>query len=178
MVTSLNVYKCFLGYVWEKVFSHDTTVGYFPTLLDTLHYNVDDPDAPLYSILDQIESYRKDGVFHIRLCYPEYTDLEFPCNEWTQSSNFVEEAVITDFHPIKLTWRMPGDNNQIGTFAGLGRNEIVWGSLIDDTPQADYWYHAIGSTSRYERGVPGPMAIVLKTEVFVARPREGLSLGK
>ena len=108
-------------------------------------------------------------MFHIRLCYPEYTDLEFPCNEWTQSSNFVEEDVITDFQPIKLTWRTPGDENQIRPFAGLGRNKlVVWGTLIDDLPQVGFWFYAIGSKSRYERGVPGPRKIVLKTEVFVA----------
>ena len=82
------------GYTWVKVFSHDAAGGMFPSPDDDAdeakNFNDDDEDAYRYSILSKIENYRKDGLFHIRICYPSYEE-ECPCNEWTQSSNFVTE---------------------------------------------------------------------------------------
>ena len=67
--------------------------------------------------MDQVENYRKDGVFHIRICYDELAEDGFPCNEWTQSSNFVEETNVTDFNALDITFKQSGDG---GTFGGLG----------------------------------------------------------
>ena len=64
-----------------KVLNHDTAGGYFKDLDQARSHNSDDPDAPLYSILDQVENFRMDGVFHIRICYKELSQ-DFPCNEW------------------------------------------------------------------------------------------------
>ena len=89
-------------------------------------YNEDDPDALRFSILGQIEKYRKNGALHIRLCYPEYTEY-FPCNEWTQTSNFMQDEVITDYNPIRITYTQSDSQND---FDGLKKslNWISWAS--------------------------------------------------
>ena len=49
------------------------------------------------------------------MCYEEFVQLTFPCNEWTQSSNFAEERTVVDYKPIEITLTGP-DNDP---FAGL-----------------------------------------------------------
>ena len=71
---------------------------------DYVSWNTDEPDSLRYSILDQMEKYRKNGVFHLRICFPDYTEDEFPCNEWEQSSNFVLETTVSGFKAIRLTF--------------------------------------------------------------------------
>ena len=136
-----------------KVFSHDSEGGFFPDTESAKSYNKDDPNADLYSILDQIENYRKDGVFHIRICYDELAEDNFPCNEWTQSSNFVEETNITDFKAIEITFKA-GDG---GTFGGLGFCPSCSSyTLIDDTPHTYNYYYSIGSIIQLGIGFYGP----------------------
>ena len=108
-----------------KVFNHDArSGGCFPTrsvdpeTKEQKRINEDDPDAGRFSILDGIDKYKKDGVFHIKLCYPEYTE-EFPCNEWTQSSNFERDREITDYKPIRITYKHTHSRNS--PFLGLLR---------------------------------------------------------
>ena len=150
-----------------KVFSHDTKGGFFPDIEKAKSYNKDDPNADLYSILDQIEEYRKDGVFHIRLCYDELAEDNFPCNEWTQSSNFVENPNITDFHAIDITFKNRGDG---GTFGGIGVSPESKGrTLIDDTPHDGNWWSAIGAIAQHGTGIPGPHpTVVRKVELYLA----------
>ena len=90
--------------------------GYFPRFPregfeEIFSYNEDDPDALKFSILGQIEKYRKNGAFYIRMCYPEYPE-DFPCNEWTQVSNFMQDKVITDYNPIRITYPQNFDGLQ------------------------------------------------------------------
>ena len=150
------------------MFSHDTKGGFFPDIEQAKSYNKDDPNADLYSILDQIEDYRKDGVFHIRLCYDELAEDNFPCNEWTQSSNFVEDPNITDFNAIDITFKQRGDG---GMFGGIGLNspENSGSTLIDDMPHSGNWWSAIGAISQHGTGLPGPHpTVVRKVELYLA----------
>ena len=57
-----------------------------------------------------------EGVFHFKLCYPELAE-DFPCNEWTQSSNPLTQQTITGFAGITVTWNTNGIG---GPFQGLG----------------------------------------------------------
>ena len=70
-----------------KIFSHDTTKGLFSSTTEALSKNPDNPDAPLFSRLDQLKSYRSQGTFHFKLCYPDTVgDDGLNCNEWEQTS--------------------------------------------------------------------------------------------
>ena len=133
-----------------RVFHHDIASGYFPDKKEAINYNEDDPDADLYSILDQMEEYRKDGVFHIRQCYPTLSSFDPPCNEWTQSSNFAVEEEISDFTPITINWRdlyswSPGD------FNGLKKARESWSYYF---ASSTYWWFSIGFRYTWWGGIP------------------------
>ena len=134
----------FLGYSWINVFHQDAKAGgMFPSgnganRKQVLKWNEEDPMADRRSILYRMEDYRgKDGLFHIRLCYPEYSE-PFPCNEWTQSSNFVEDTEIANFTALELTY-----TSNYGTpFPGLKAmtgwtKNYFWSS-------ASYWDYGVG----------------------------------
>ena len=91
-----------------------------------------------------MEKYRKDGVFHVRLCYEEFTQWTFPCNEWTQSSNFAETSIITDFKPIEINLKGPS----YAPFAGLkvspSQHALITGP--------DYWF-GVGGQFAYTWGL-------------------------
>merc|ERR1711892_1305385 len=92
---------------WKKVYSltNPQDAGYFGDLMEAEHKNAENESADLFSILYQLEQFRNcDGVFHFKLCYPDLVgNFNFPCNEWTQSSNPLYESLIEDFTPIKIT---------------------------------------------------------------------------
>ena len=147
IIYSCNFLSVFLGYTWVKVFSHDVLGGMFPSLYideeEVKNFNNDDPDAYRYSILDQIENYRKDGLFHIRICYPFYEE-EFPCNEWTQSSNFFTKNDVVDYQPIRITYN---ESSRGVEFKGL-RKILYSLSLIVNSNSFDYSF-GLGFGVRY-----------------------------
>ena len=53
------------------VFRHKVSGGFFSSDDDALSKNKDNPDAELYSRLDELESLRhpSDGKLHFELCY-------------------------------------------------------------------------------------------------------------
>ena len=85
--------------MFVQVFSHNTAGGLFSSQEDALSKNPREPEADLYSVLDQLESLRSvEGSFHFKLCYPEVTgEAGGSCNEWTQTSNPATESTITGF---------------------------------------------------------------------------------
>ena len=124
---------------------------------DALNKNPDDPDADLYSILDQLEDYRgADGRFRFKLCYPELTwgvDGK-KCNEWYQTSNPATDQTITGFEAVDLAFTL---NSYAQPWQGLGKT-ISDATLIDDAPSGTNWYCAIGSLSAWAttETIPGP----------------------
>ena len=139
----------FIGYV--KVFGHDTAGGLFSRREDALTKNKDNPDAQLFSILNQLENYRgSDGNFQFKLCYPELNK----CNVWIQSSNPATETTIRGFEPISLAFK----TNGIGAaWAGLGKSSSD-SVLTDDAPAYGSWYSAIGAFTYWpgKPTIPGP----------------------
>ena len=154
--------------VWKVVFKHDTAGGVFGSVEEALNKNPDNPDAPLFSILDQMETFRTDwGVFHLNLCYGA------KCNVWKQTSNPVTESNITGFVSDG-----PGDglayeyNGLNESWAGLGRNLDTSVTLIDDTPlSAETSWFAIGALKNDSSGkIWGPLGnfirkVTLKVQV-------------
>ena len=123
------------------MFHHDTAGGYFPDKKEAINYNEDDPDADLYSILNQMEELRNgDGVFHIRQCYPTLTSFDPPCNEWTQSSNFAVEEEISGFKPITIHWEELYSWTP-GKFNGLKKARDSWPYYF---AESTYWWFCIG----------------------------------
>ena len=167
-----------------KVFSHDTRGGFFSSKADAANKNPNNPDADLFSILDQLEGYRGvDGNFRFKLCYPELTwgaDGK-KCNEWIQSSNPLTEKPIAGFKPISLAFTI---NSLKEPWSGLGPSQ--WpNSVIDDRAITFGWF-AIGSTKVYYDGIAGPrysvdaeankFGVVKKVQLYVQnRTSTGIS---
>ena len=138
--------------VWKVVFKHDTAGGVFGSVAEALNKNPDNPDAPLFSILDQMETFRTDwGVFHLNLCYGGAG-----CNVWKQTSNPVTESNITGFVSYGLDYEYNGLNE---SWTGLGRNNDTSETLIDDTPlSAETSWFAIGALKNDSSGkIWGPL---------------------
>ena len=145
---------------FAKVFSHDSSSGeFFASQSDALNKNSDNPDAALFSILDQLEDFRQsDGRFHFKLCYPEVTwgvDGK-KCNEWYQTSNPATETTITGFEAIDLAFTI---NSFEKPWSGIGRSPSKWPyALIDDAPSESNWWTSIGATRSFGSAstFPGP----------------------
>ena len=130
---------------------------------DYVNWNKDDPDSLRFSILDQIENYRKNGVFHLRICFPDYTeDHPFPCNEWEQSSNFVKETSVSGFKAIKLTYpKCSGEMDFVGLYK-VGSSYYTVTCLS--------WYFSFGMTYIWGNtweGAPGKRWIP-ETNLWIA----------
>ena len=137
------------------MFSHNTTGGYF-TSDDVLSKNADDPDAPLFSKLDQLEDFRDaEGSFQLKLCYPMESGMDNDdddggaiCNEWIQTSNPATESKITGFTPLHLEFDANGFNE---SWKGLGKNtKYSQNTFIDDTPGRGGRYSSIGAFQSFE----------------------------
>jgi hypothetical protein len=114
--------------------------------------NPENENAKLFSLLDQIESYRSNsGLLHFKLCYP---DLNHLFNDWTQSSNPVTDNVIENFTTISI------QSNTAFNFSGLGLDNSEYFNLMDSQPASlwDWWY-SVGTLRWFNIGtgtIPGP----------------------
>ena len=158
MKTSLCEVFLAAGPTWAKVFSHDTSGGLFSNIEDAKNINSDDPNAALFSKLDQLEGMRaSDGQFHLKLCYPELTQFSPPCNEWTQTSNPATESTITGYQGGQVSFTKNGGG---APFGGLALSNITSSTRIDANPSDELWWYAIGAFS-YHGGpdtIPGPQS--------------------
>ena len=129
----------------------------------------------MYSILNQLENYRKDGKFQFRLCYPDLARGRNgkSCNEWIQTSNPYTESTITGFQEISLAFDKNSNNQK---WSGLGRNtpgnDIF--TIIDDAPTSRYWHSAVGAMKyviNVDGKIPGPRGtknqLIQKVELYV-----------
>ena len=143
------------GYI--KIFGHNTAGGLFSSTTDAMSKNPENPNAYLFSILNNLENYRgKDGNFQFKLCYPEVGK----CNEWIQSSNPATETIIKGFKAISLEFTK---NGIYDAWAGLGKassfkSKSYGTTLIDDAPESKNWFCAIGATAYWPEKlqIPGP----------------------
>ena len=143
---------------FTKIFSHDTSGGLFSSTVDALSKNPNNPDAKLFSILNQLEDYRNhEGNFHFKVCYPEITGVGGNhCNEWFQSSNPTSEGTTNGYQAISVAFFINGAGQ---SWAGLGFSGDT-ATLIDNTGTQAYWFGAIGATkyapSNGAVTIPGP----------------------
>ena len=97
--------------------------------------NAGAPEAPNFSILDQLEDLRgSDGTFEFKMVYPE--DDEEKATIWKQSSNPVTRTSsgVEGYFLIRNDW---------GTgFGGLEKNGATGYAFLDGTPGGN-WFYAI-----------------------------------
>ena len=149
--------------------------GLFINIEDAKNKNSADPNAALFSKLDQLEGMRdSDGEFHLKLCYPELTQFHPPCNEWIQTSNPATETAITGYREVQVTFK--GSSGRGTKFGGLAISPYSSGSTwIDADPSHSHWWYAIGAL-KHNGGhltIPGPVDgnnkgyPITKVELFV-----------
>ena len=105
--------------IFKKIFSHNVTSGgLFSSKEDALSKNPDNPNAPLFSILDQLEKYRDDeGNFHFKLCYPEVAGIDGGhCNQWLQSFNPLTVTKSMGFLAKSLSFEKNGAGKRVHNF--------------------------------------------------------------
>lgn len=124
--------------------------------------NVGQPDARLYSNLNSLEGYRSDdGYLYFKLVWPNLCKHSAGCpggqisNIWRQTSNPVLKTSggVVGFEAIDSPFRGQG-------FYGLEHNPGAT-SLLDGSSKATgvtdpTWFYAIGSTTLWNNGIPGP----------------------
>ena len=163
------------GYSWITLFHQDAIEGgMFPygtgsNRKQVDKFNENDPLAARYSILYRMEEFRgKDGMFHLRFCFPEYSE-PFPCNEWKQSSNFLTETEILDYTKIENTY----DNNYGSPFPGLKKMTSWYKNYFLYSPYAWCWGigYGYGSGGTRFRGAFGKPWVTV-ADLYIAGGRE------
>ena len=131
------------------MFKHQTSAGLFSNEDDMLLKDEDNPLAPLFSVLNQLESLRwDDGTLHLKICYPRLSGLGGRrCNIWTQHTNPVMDHNIQNFTKIQLAFPEG--------FQGLAKSYSD-DRLIDDGESG----YVIGATDysnpKAQKKIPGP----------------------
>ena len=125
---------------YTKVFSQDVSKKLFTSYDGAGNSNPTNPDAPIFSILNQLENYRnRDGKFRLKLCYPEITwgVNGDNCNEWYQTSNPYTDSTISGYEMISLAFEIISSEEP---FVGLGKNAdgMDEKAFIDASPATSY----------------------------------------
>ena len=127
---------------------------------DEWRKNPDDPSNDNYSILDELEDYRRaDGRFYFRLVWPGFDDIYY---EWSQTSNPTSED-IAGYHSIFVPYS--GQH-----WGGL---EPSTQALMDGSVgRPIQWYYAIGSHQLWKGGIPS----YAKTDTDNVYPKQKVEL--
>ncbi len=134
---------------WTKVFNHNIAGGYFASLNDAESKNTENPLANLYSILNKLEDFKRNGKFTFRIDWPGYAAI----NIWSQTTNPTNDIAVGGYTAI--------DINAVSNYWGgleLGNGTIVVSnansSYIDGSVNHANWYYAIGSLAVWGEGIP------------------------
>ena len=147
---------------WVLIFRQ--SAGTYLSKNKWLSYNINNPDAPNYSILNTVnDSYKsKDGFFKFKLVYPKHKLPNF--NIWKQKSNPItnKKPGVIDYQPININL----SSNQWG---GLEYNTNKY-SLLDGSINSNSWYYAIGTSIKWLDGIPGSYQKEDIVELYIYKP--------
>jgi hypothetical protein len=127
---------------WTLVFRHDASDGYFSGVDEAANVNQDNPglSTKKYSILNQLEAFKRDGKFQFRINWPSYTKR----NIWYQTSNPTEDVDVAGYQGISVD---STSNYWGGLEFGNGSHgpNNYDGSYLDGSVNHSSWFYAIGS---------------------------------
>ncbi len=143
---------------WTRVLVHKTSGGLFANDTDALSKNNDNTDAELYSILGNLEEFKRDGKFEFWLHYPELNTSEGG-NHWTQTSNPATDS-ISGYTAVTV-------NDTTRYWGGLEKTNNA--TLINGSVGHSNWFYAIGAKSYWPSNgtIPGPNDPVTEVYLYV-----------
>jgi hypothetical protein len=127
---------------WTLIFRHDASEGYFSGIDEAANVNQNNPglSTKKYSILNQLESFKRNGQFQFRINWPGYTQK----NIWTQTSNPTDDVDVAGYQGISVD---STSNYWGGLELSNGSHDQTNnnGSYLDGSVNHWNWYYAIGS---------------------------------
>ena len=134
---------------WTRVFTHNTSAGFFKDDAEATEHNLVDPMNEKYSILSRLEHFKKEGKFEFWIYYPEHDGVDGG-NIWTQTSNPVSDP-IADYVATKIDYT--------GMYWGGLEKSSSSSTLIDGSVGSSWWFYAIGANKKWPTNgtFPGPL---------------------
>ncbi|MCP3978224.1 MAG: hypothetical protein GY716_02675 [bacterium] len=133
---------------WTLVFHHSAADGFFIDVDTAREHSVQDPLSPRYSLLSRLEDFRSDdGNLELRLDWPG-DPVWTGRNIWRQSSHPLDDIPVQGYVPIRIDYQLQGWN---GLGFGNGTDSLLDGTAADGT-----FYYAVGTTTDWFGGIPGP----------------------
>lgn len=140
-----NIYvpvKEFDDATWLRVFHHNNLGG--KELWDAISQAENSYDVlHRQSILSYLDNYKGKDGFEFLL---EYSDLN-GYNRWIQSTNPLKSADVRGYEVVSITWNA-------SNWRGLAKS-TSGKALLDGSP-GNNWFYAIGATTNFNGGIPGP----------------------
>ena len=129
---------------WVKVFSHNTSGGYF-TSSNVTNLNSTNPNASLYSQLYKLDSMKYNGEYVLKMVMDSYTNI------WAQTHNPLEDVnPNATTVPVYRAISVGTTNNSWGGLS-LGSSGVAY---LDGNPNNTNWYYPIGSYTSWNGGMP------------------------
>jgi cysteine-rich repeat protein len=134
---------------WTLVFHHNySEAGVFASDAQVGLSNADDPSHDRYSILDNLDHFRRDGRFTFRMNWPGYEGRNIWAQENSPFDGAVEGYVPFSLDVVGNFWGgLRARQNAEGAY--LGHYATIDGSLVSDAQQTSYAYYGIGTKRSY-----------------------------
>lgn len=132
---------------WTRVFHHQVAAGYFTNAAEAASSNEGDPQASKYSILGQLDHFRRGGSFTFRISWPGYAAR----NIWSQTTNPTSDVDVAGYQAIDVR---ATDNGWVGLELSNGTHGAGSGSSYLDGTGGGNWYYAVGSYVAWYGGIP------------------------
>jgi fibronectin type 3 domain-containing protein len=135
---------------WTLVFNHKASAGFF-TEAEALSKNSGTPTSDLYSSLDQLEKFRNDGKFTLKINWPGYPQR----NIWSQTTNPTFDQPVAGYTGITI-------DSSTEDWGGLERNSAyqLTTSFMDGSIGNGNWYYAIAEYADWHGGIPASNTVL------------------
>ena len=128
---------------------------FFENLSRARFFNVENPGANLYSILNDMENFRRNGKLEFKMRWPDdYPNSDFV---WRQETNPLEMQTVEGYQEIQIDESLTTRMNKWG---GLERTVLFRdreiSTLLDGSARSKYYFFSIGQDDPWNGGLTGP----------------------
>ena len=154
---------------WARVFYHNNKGGtvLFSSVSEALNSDTENKYSCLY-LLDQLKA--TDGKYEFMLTYPSHSATGY--NRWKQTNNPCNEFIANgDGSATAAGYSAVHIDFNTNYWGGLTRQNSSTTSIsncyLSGSTGHSNWYHAIGVSSAWNGGMPGPNTAVEEIELWV-----------